>query len=170
MTQAVIGLSIAYVALGILLLGLMVSTRWPVWVKFVSILLISTLYFVTYLSLGGLQGWPTSANLPDRFLLLATSIQEPDKTTGSKGVIYVWASSLAENMPATEPRAYRLDYDSEMHTMLEAAEKRTRNGIMQLGKMEWILEAESSNNLGRFSEKRKIIRIYDLPDPEMPEK
>jgi len=170
MIHSVIGLSIAYVALGILLLGLMVGTRWPVWIKVMSILLISSLYFSTYVSLGGLLGWPTSAHLPDRFLLLATSIQEPDKTSGSKGRIFIWARSLADNMPTGEPRAYQLDYNSQLHTTLEEAEKRLRDGIVQLGKREWIDEVDTPQNSSRFAEKRKTIRIYDLPDPELPEK
>ena len=170
MNQAVIGLSIAYVALGVLLLGLAIGTRWPVWVKVVSILLVSALYFVTYRSLGGMQGWPTTASLPERFLLLASTIHEPDKTTGSQGVIYIWATSLDDAMPAPEPRAYQLSYSSDMHTQFEEANKRIRDGIMQLGKSEWVTEAESSRNLGRFAQKRKLIRLYDLPDPELPEK
>ncbi len=170
MSQSVIGLSIAYVTLGVLLLGLMVSTRWPVWVKTVCILLVSSFYFVTYLSLGGLQGWPTATNLPERFLLIATSIQEPDKTTGRSGRIYLWASSLAENMPAAEPRAYELQYTSDMHKQLDAATERMRDGVMQIGRSEWISDGEIPDQLGRFSEKRKTIRLYDLPDPEMPEK
>lgn len=170
MNQAIIGLLIAYVALGVLLLGLTINTRWPVWVKVVSILLVSALYFVTYRSLDGMQGWPTTASLPERFLLLASSVHEPDKTSGSKGMIYIWVTSLDDDIPAPEPRAYQLTYSSDMHTRFEEANKRIRDGVMQLGKSEWVTGAESPRNLGRFAEKRKLIRLYDLPDPELPEK
>lgn len=169
MNQAVIGLSIAYVGVGVLLLGLTVSTRWSVWIKMGSILLVSSLYFVTYLSLGGLQGWPTSKSPPERFLLLASSIMEPDKTTGRKGEIYIWATSLANNKPAGEPRAYQLQFSTELQGQLVEADKRMLDGIMQLGKIELLTGVESPNTLG-FAEKREIIRLYDLPDPEMPEK
>jgi hypothetical protein len=170
MNQAVIGLSIAYVALGVLLLGLTVNARLPLWVKVLSILLVSALYFVTYRSLGGMQGWPTAESPPERFLLLASSIHEPDKTTGSPGMIYIWASSLAENRPAAEPRAYQIPYSTDLHTQFEEADKRIRDGIMQLGKSEWVTAAESPANAARFAQKRKLIRLYDLPDPELPEK
>lgn len=170
MNQAVLGLSIAYVALGVLLLGLTINTRWPVWVKVVTILLVSSLYFVTYLSLTGMQGWPTTEDPPERFLLLASSIQEPDKTTGEKGVIYFWATSLAGNKPASEPRAYQLEFSSELQDRFVEADKRMLDGVMQVGKSEWITGAETPNNIGRFAEKKELIRLYDLPDPEMPEK
>ncbi len=170
MSQAVIGLSIAYAALGVLVLTLAVNSRWPVWVKVLSILLVTALYFVTYRSLGGMQGWPTAASPPERFLLLASTIHEPDKTTGSPGMIYIWASSLAENRPAAEPRAYEIPYSSDMHTQFEEANKRIRDGIMQLGKSEWVTADDSPRQVRRFAQKRKMIRLYDLPDPELPEK
>lgn len=170
MNQAVIGLSIAYIAVSVLLLGLTVNTRWPVWVKVASILLVSSLYFVTYRSLGGIQGWPSTASPPERFLLLAVSVDEPNKVTGSKGRIYFWATSLEDGGPAAEPRAYELQYSLDMHNRLDEANKRIRDGVMQMGKSEWVSGTENPDNLGRFAEKRNIIRIYDLPDPEMPEK
>jgi len=170
MTQAVIGLAIAYVALGVVVLGLTVRTHWPVWVKAVSILLVSSMFFFNYLSLGRLQGWPSSANLPERFHLIASFIKEPDKQTGSSGTIYIWANSLAGNLPAAEPRAYALQYSSDLHKQLKAADERMRDGVMQLGKSEWVDDGTATGSAARLAEKRKLIRIYDLPNPEMPEK
>lgn len=172
MNETILGLAIAYVAVMALLMGLLIAGRWPVWVKIGCILTVTALYFVNYQSLRGLLGWPTEAALPARFLLLATSVTEPDKTTGHKGVIHLWATSLDGDHPADEPRAYELPYDQALHSQLEDAMKNMRKGMLQLG------EATTRDKEGkqvprdtsRFAREVQSIRIYDLPDRKLPEK
>lgn len=171
MTEAIIGLSITYVGLAALLLVMVLFTRWPVWTKLACVVLVTAFYFVTYRSLTGMLGWPTRAELPERFLLLASSISEPDKTRGSDGSVHIWATSLDSGRPAAEPRAYALPYSRELHAQLEEANKDMRNGIMQLGRrVTTEADADVPRDTTRFARRRERLEIYDLPDPELPEK
>lgn len=171
MNQAVLGLTLTYVALAALVLGIFLLTRLPVWIKFISILLISSFYFLTYYSLQGLLGWPTQQKLPDTFQLLASSITEPNEDEGTAGRIHIWATAFVDNRPADEPRAYDLPYDLELHSALEAALKEQRRGNIQLGRKK---EGETTDDIARdltkYGQKREQFEFFDLPDPEVPEK
>lgn len=171
MSEAIIGLTITYVALAVLLLSLNFFTRWPLWLKLLCVIAVTGFYFVTYRSLNGVLGWPTTATLPDRFLLLASSVTEPDKTRGTAGVVHIWATSLEAGRPAAEPRAYTLPYTKELHSQLEDANKNMRNGILQLGRRTTADDDdERPRDATRFARERERIEIYDLPDPQLPEK
>lgn len=172
MNEALLGLSIAYVAVAALLAGLLIFSRWPMWVKLGCILLVSSMYFVNYQSLRGLLGWPTEAQLPSRFLLLASSVTEPDKTTGKQGVIHIWATSLDGDYPADEPRAYELPYEQELHGQLEDALKNMRKGVLQLGEATTVDKEgkQIPRDTSRFAQQQQSLLFYDLPDRKLPEK
>jgi hypothetical protein len=170
MNEAIIGLTVAYVALAAFVIGLSIFSRWPYWVKLISVAGVCGLYFLTYASFKGLLGWPTRAELPAHFMLLASYVSEPDKAGGSAGSIQIWAASLAGNRPAEAPRAYHLDYDAELHGQLEEADKRMRQGIIQLGRKQDAATAGDSGDPSRFARNPYRIVIFDLPDPELPEK
>ncbi len=171
MNQAVLGLTLTYVALAALVLAIFLLTRLPVWIKFAFILTISGFYYLTFYSLQGMLGWPTQQALPEQFQLLASSITEPDEEEGTDGRIHIWATAFVDNAPAAEPRAYELPYDLELHSALEAALKEQRRGNIQLGKK---IEAETTDDiakdLSKYGEVREQIEFFDLPDPEVPEK
>lgn len=170
MSEAIIGLTVAYVALAALVVGLGIFSRWPFWVKLVAVAGVCGLYFLTYASLKGLLGWPTRAELPERFMLLASYVSEPDKTSGAPGSIQIWAASLEDHRPADAPRAYLLDYDAELHGQLDEANKRMRQGIIQLGRRQDAVTPGKSGDQSRFARNPYRIVIFDLPDPELPEK
>lgn len=171
MNEAVIGLSITYVALAALLLSIFLFTKIPSWIKLSCILLISSFYYLTFSSYLGLLGWPTNQKLPEDFLLLASSITEPDDSLGEPGVIFVWLSTFEDNFPANEPRAYKLPYDLELHASLDEALRQQRRGNVQLGRtVEKIESAVLPKNMNQFGQKRQKIEFYALPDPELPEK
>jgi hypothetical protein len=173
MNQAILGLSITYVALAALVLAIFLLTRLPAWIKLLCVILVSGFYYMTYHSLQGLLGWPTQQELPDNFLLLSSSITEPDETTGDPGRIHVWLNAFTDdNQPALEPRAFYLPYDLELHSSLEAALKKQRRGNVQLGrsKKEAANHDDTPTDLTRYGQKRTVIEFYDLPTPELPEK
>lgn len=172
MNETILGLAAAYVAIAALLIGLLIHGRWPVWVKLGCVLLVTSLYFVNYESLRGLMGWPTQTQMPARFLLLASSVTEPDKTTGEKGVIYVWATSLEDDYPADEPRAYELPYEQTLHSQLEDALKNMRKGVLQLGEATTVDEngKQIPRDTSRFARQEQTVLFYDLPDRKLPEK
>ena len=60
------------------------------------IALVSAFYLVTYYSMPPLLGWPTAADLPKRFNLVAIFVNEPDKSSGAPGEIFLWATDLAK--------------------------------------------------------------------------
>ncbi len=170
MSNAVFGITVAYVALAVLLLSLNVYSRWPTWVKLSAIVLTGTLYYVTYLSLEGLGGWPAQSALPKEFVMLSGYVKEPDKIKNSEGEVYLWVLSLERERVSSAPRGYRLPYSPLLHREIEEAGKRLRQGIKQLGKTEMVRSNTQEGEQTWLDEHIERIVIYDLPDPELPEK
>jgi hypothetical protein len=86
-------------------------------------------YAAHYRLLEELQGWPSSAPLPDQFRLLAHEVVEPDQVSGAPGRILIWAQPVG----APHPRVYRLPYDKVLHEQLTEAAERQANGRAQRG-------------------------------------
>ncbi|MCP4410929.1 MAG: hypothetical protein GY807_24950 [Gammaproteobacteria bacterium] len=172
MSEGTLLLVLAYVALTALLITAVVATRLPLVVKVVMTVATVGLYIASYQGWQSVQGWPAAAKrLPDRFLLHASVIQEPNKATGEEGIIFIWASDLVDAKPADSPRAYRLDYDKPLHVDLEEALRNMRNGNLQLGRMtKDSHRPDRPTDLTRLGERRDTIEFYDLPDPTLPEK
>lgn len=171
MSAGVVGITVAYVALAVLLLSLNVYSRWPAWVKIGAVALTGALYYVTYTSFGSFLGWPAQAPLPQKFMMLAGSIDEPNEETGERGAIYIWAVSLARDRLDDDPRAYRVAYSRQLHEQVGAAKKQLRNGIVQVGEVEQV-SAKRARGLASLWSDDNVARItiYDLPDPELPDK
>ncbi len=170
MNEAIIGTVAGYLILVILLLNLGLYTKWPAWIKTIAIGLVAIFYFVTYHSIQQFLGWPTEKELPEKFMMLSSWITEPDKKTGNGGSIHLWAVELSDDGPADDPRAYSLPYDIDLHHELNEAQLRLRQGMIQIG-----TASKPEQHLGwvtakRFVENRQKINLYDLPDPELPEK
>ena len=171
MSGAIIGITVAYVALAVLLLSLNIYSRWPPWIKIGAVVLTGALYYVTYVSLESFLGWPARASLPQKFMMLAGSIDEPDEETGSRGAIYIWAVSLERDRRADNPRAYRVPYSRRLHEQVGAAKKQLRNGIVQVGEVEEGSMKRARGLASLWSDDSTVrIVIYDLPDPELPDK
>lgn len=166
------GLVSAYVLIAILLLSAIIYTKWPWRLKALTIVLVSAFYVITYFSFPPLFGWPTDAEMPKRFNLVAIYVQEPNKSTGEEGEIFLWATNLENGPTRQEPRAYRLPFTGELHAKVVEAGNKMRKGLPQLGE---IVE----ENLGphgkptdedRGGQKSVDIDFFDLPDPLFPEK
>ncbi len=170
MSGAVVGITVAYIALAVLLLSLNIYSRWPAWVKLSAIVVTGAFYYVTYLSLEGLGGWPARASLPQEFVMLSGRVEEPDKRTGSEGRVYLWALSFDEERASDVPRAYSLPYSRRLHKEVGEAAKRLRRGVVQLGKVEEVAAKTQTGEQTWLDERVRRIVIYDLPDPELPEK
>ena len=167
------GLIAAYVLLALLLLILNLYTRWPWKTKAALIVLVSAFYFVSYYSFPPLLGWPTAAELPKRFNLVAIYVQEPDKTSGDEGEIFLWATDLNKGPRVSEPRAYRVPFTGELHARVVEAGNKMRKGLPQLGEVK---EEEDLGAGGRPTDESQggqksiAIEFFDLPDPLFPEK
>jgi len=171
-SEGILLLVLAYVALTALLVTALISTRLPLLVKAFLTLATIGLYAASYLGWQSVQGWPAPLKpLPERFLLHASVIQEPDQAAGTEGVIYIWLSDLVDGVPSEQPRAYRLAYDKPLHADLEEALRNMRNGNIQLGRVTRITDTpDRPTDLTRLGEYRDVIKFYDLPDPALPEK
>ncbi len=170
MNEAIIGTLAGYLVLVILLLNLGLYTTWPAWIKTAAIGLVAVFYITTYFSIKQFLGWPTERELPKSFMMLSSWITEPDKKTGKGGSIHVWAVQLSDEGPAAEPRAYALPYDADLHQELNEAQLRLRQGMIQIGSA-----GKPESSFGwvtskQFIDNRQEIKLYDLPDPELPEK
>lgn len=166
------GLIAAYVLLALLLLCLNLYTRWSWPIKAAMIVVVSAFYLVTYFSLPPLLGWPTEAELPRRFNLVAIYVVEPDKSTGSKGEIFLWATDMAEGPRGAEPRAYRVPFTNELHSRVVEAGNKMRKGLPQLGEVSEEKTGPSARptDQSQGGQKSIAIEFFDLPDPLFPEK
>lgn len=171
MNTAVVLVSVVFSLLAFLLLLLCLGTRWALWLKIGLVLVVSAFYFVAWDVLTGLLGWPTTADLPRRFVLLAVVTEEPNRERGSKGQIFVWLNALEGNKPAAEPRAYRLPYEKDLHALFGDAMKKARNGVTQMGVAEPRIEQKGGLSWLRPSGNDKVkITIRDMPAAQLPEK
>ncbi|MBV2094527.1 MAG: hypothetical protein KUF80_06555 [Candidatus Thiodiazotropha sp. (ex Codakia orbicularis)] len=171
MSESVLLLLLAYVALAALVAAALIASRFHILIKAVIIVLATALYFTTYQGWQTIQGWPARVEMPQRFMLHASVVDEPDKRSGSPGSITLWATDLGSGGPAENPRAYLLEYSKELHTALDGALRNMRNGIVQLGrKRAPAKQPEQPLDFTRIGERREKIEIYSLPDPALPEK
>src|SRR5215475_11163671 len=82
MTLPLIGVSISYLVVAVLLLSLNLTSRWHWGIK-ASAIGVTTIFFgVSYASIAGLIGWPSEARVPEHFQLDWAPVVEPDKLMG----------------------------------------------------------------------------------------
>ena len=142
-------------------------SHWPRWMK--GLLLVGTVgfFFLADELAHRMWGWPAPDVLPERWVLLAAVIEEPSAKT--PGALYVWVNPLENGKPAREPRAYRLPYAKDLHALLDDGMKKVRQGVSQMG------SAEPKGGPKGFSWLRpgrdeQVVKIRDLPSPQLPEK
>jgi hypothetical protein len=155
-TVASVGLTAAYVVLATLLLSLNLTSLWRWWIKAGAIAVTTVFFGVTYQSVGGLMGWPTTQKLPARFNLVSTVISEPDKKTNSPGGIYLWAEELdANNVPSGRPRSYELSYSDALARKVTSAQQKRDRGVDVMGRI-------YDNDPGRNEEPRSDIKMGEV--------
>jgi hypothetical protein len=160
-------LVLAFAALVLLCTLALVWSRWPAWLKTLLVAASTLLYFLGNDVVHEMWGWPSADALPERFVLLAAVIDEPTKK--SDGGLYVWVNGLKDGKPDSLPRAYRLPYSKDLHALLNEGLKKTRQGVSQMGSAEpkrgptgWAWLRPGSDE--------QVIKIRDLPVPQLPEK
>lgn len=156
----------AYVLL-VALTGLaLVASGWPRWGKAALVAGVTALYFVADHLLLGVWGWPARSGMPERFVLLATVIEEPSKL--SPGALYVWVNALEDGKPAPAPRAFVLPYSKALHSELNEAMKKVRQGVSQMGTTS--TKAGTGVSWLRPGGEVLDVKVRDLPVPQLPEK
>lgn len=157
----------AFVALAFLCALALIASRWPAWAKGLLVVGVTTLYFGADSALDGVWGWPSRQGLPERFVLLAAVIEEPSKNNA--GALHVWVNALANGKPERQPRAYTLPYSKDLHSLLDEGMKKARQGVTQMGSSEPKQGPRGFSWL-RPGGEQQIVKIRDLPVPQLPEK
>jgi hypothetical protein len=142
-------------------------SRWPAWLKVLLVVGVSGFYFVADELAHRMWGWPAADSMPERWVLLAAVIEEP--SAKNAGALYLWVNALENGKPAHEPRAYRLPYAKDLHALLDEGMKKVRQGVSQMG------TAEPKSGPKGFAWLRpgrdeQVLKIRDLPSPQLPEK
>ncbi len=136
MTPLVLALSVAYAAVAALLLTMNLATRFALWIKGLTVVGVSALYAVTWISLGGLMGWASPDPMPTDFRVLWISMDEPDKAGGTPGTIYFWVRALDEaGLPAGPPRAHRVPWSETAAEEAQAAMAQIEDGELLNGRI-----------------------------------
>ena len=137
MLTKVLAISVAYVAMGVLLLLMVIrpslSWRW----KAIAILVSTFFFFDVFFETRGLLGWPGVGRLPERFQLLWVRVVEPDVRMPDPGAIYMWVEEVDENnVPVGVPRSYRVPYKRALAEQSVKARDQIMQGNPQAGTAE----------------------------------
>lgn len=158
---------LSFVALLFLLVLALLWSRWPAWLKTLLVLGVTVLYFYGTSVVDGVLGWPSNDALPERFVLIAATIDEPN--TRHVGGLYVWISTIQDGQAAPQPRAYRLPYSKAMHLQLSEGTQKIRAGFPQMGITEPRVPPSGLQWM-RAGNENQVIKLRDLPGPQLPEK
>jgi hypothetical protein len=158
----------AYAALAFASGLALVVSRWPHWAKALVVVAVTGLYFVADAALDGAWGWPARTGLPERFVLLAVVVEEPTKK--SDGALYVWVNPIENGKPVKEPRAHRLPYTKDLHSLFNEGMKKVRQGVSQMGSAEPKRGKQGYLAWLKPGSDEQEVKIRDLPLPQLPEK
>ena len=162
-----LALILSFAALALLCVLALLWSRWPAWLKGSLVVGVTVFYFYADSVVHQLSGWPSPDALPERFVLLAAVIEEPSARTD--GALYVWVNAIDNGKPTAQPRAYRLPYSKDVHSMLNEGIKKVRQGVSQMGTSEPKVGKGGTSWL-RPGNDEQVVKIRDLPVPQLPEK
>jgi len=163
-------LAVVYALLAFLVLCACLATRWHWATKAALVLLVSAFYPYSHATLQGISGWPTEAELPRRFLLLAAVFDEPSPARGHAGAIYVWVNPMKDNLPLDMPRVHKLPYEKDLHRILGDGMKKARDGNSQMGTTEPVRGSGGFAWLRPPGNDKLQIKLSDVPRAQLPEK
>jgi len=171
-TLGISGLITAYVLVALLLLSLNLYSNWSWQVKAGCIIITSVFYIITYISFPPLLGWATEQDPPGKFRILSVHVNQPDKTTGSEGAIYLWTAGIENLATDVEPRAYKFEYSNDLHERVLQVKSKLNKSILQLGEFEDPdeMSLENLEQKTRTTQVTSKLQFYDLPDPLIPDK
>jgi hypothetical protein len=134
MQMALWGTVALYGLLALLLLNLSIFSLWRWWVKAGAMVVTAIVFVGAYSVISGLIGWPSAGQLPPRFSLLHTYVEEPDKTRDFAGNIYLWVQEIDDNqVPIAAPRAYVMPYVTDTMKGVTQSQEMLDRGEKVLG-------------------------------------
>lgn len=152
MSWALLGLLAGFMLVLIFLYYLLLKTSLGLIYKLLAVILVSSFYWVQYESLQQYTGWPSNDDLPEKFVLVATQVQEPNKQTGEQGVMYWWVRDGSR--PDLPPRVYQLPYQSDMHEQAAQVIEEQKKGGLYIGQR----NQQSSTSKGESVSFEKISK------------
>lgn len=133
-----LAIPLAFIMLAAVLCWQLIGAKGKWWLKLIAIVVVPGFGLAVWGSIGSYKGWPTNDGPPEKAVVIATSVREPDPKTGDPGAIYVWlmplepitggSNPLGYASPGGEPRAYKFPYTRPGHEMAEGAERSIRMG------------------------------------------
>lgn len=130
----VLVLTVAYVALGTLLLIVLVHLAIPRIAKMAIVASMTAFYTAVFFFSQSLLGWAAATTVPERFQVLWTRVVEPNPSQQSPGAIYLWVEELDErNIPSGEPRAFIVPYTVALADKVSTAQVEIKKGNPQAG-------------------------------------
>jgi hypothetical protein len=130
----VLALTLAYAALGTLLLIVLMHVALPRAVTITLVAAMTAFYAAVFFQSQSLLGWAAATALPQRFKVLWTRVVEPDPSRQFAGAIYLWVEELDEhNIPSGEPRAYVVPYSPVLAHKATTAQAEIKKGNLQGG-------------------------------------
>jgi hypothetical protein len=160
-------LVLSFSALVFLTLVALLWSRWPAWLKGLLVVGVTLFYFYANEVVHHMWGWPSSDALPEKFVLLAAVIEEPNSK--QPGAVYVWVNALENGKAIPQPRAYRLPYAKDLHALLNEGMKKVREGVSQMGSSEPKAGKKGLPWLQPGNDEQ-AVKLRDLPVPQLPEK
>jgi hypothetical protein len=145
MNSVILAISIAYVALAVLVLIMGLTSRIAWWIKVPVIVIASAFFIEQFFSTRSLLGWPGPGPLPHRFQVLWTRVVEPDRKLGDPGAIYLWVEELdGNNVPSGTPRSFQLRYSTPLADQSIRARDEIMAGNPQEGTAEGLENVEAN--------------------------
>ena len=149
MSLAILGLTAGFLLVLAFLFYLTLKTELNIAIKFLAVFITAGFYIIQYESLQQYSGWPSTDELPQKFVLIATDVHEPNQKTGQQGIMYWWVrDSSSLNEP---PRVYQLPYEAEVHKKTEQVIEQQKKGSQYVGRK--IQSNSSSSGSGVSFEK-----------------
>ena len=141
-----------YGLLALLVLNLSIFSLWRWWVKAGLMVVTAVVFVAAYSVISGLIGWPSPSQLPSRFSLLHTYVEEPDKQRDFAGNIYLWVQEVDDNqVPIAQPRAYVMPYVVETMKGVTQSQEMLDRGEKVLGESRTQVTAQSDRPPGEDS-------------------
>ena len=169
MNESILLLVAVNVVVLALLVLVLVFSRLHWVLRLLLVLVVSGGYWVAYQGWDRAQGWPSTNQVPEKFLLHGAVIEEPDKEKGIDGTIFLWVTDLSTFVPAEQPRAYVMPYSKRLHGKAQEALRQMRNGQLQLGRVKLESGARQKSD-GGDGEIPLQIEFSNLPKQALPEK
>jgi hypothetical protein len=171
-----------YIILSTILLWFVIGSKGN-WALKAAVILITLMFSLNIQrSLDNLSGWPTSDELPEKFLVHWVLVEEPNDTLDEEGGIYLWVNDISEEDEeesweffqynrGSEPRAYKLPYSIDRHEMILKMKERLLAGLPIIGMSEGEHDELSTpnellNSLLSKERKEEIGSIRDIDSSE----